>query len=80
MTKAGSSFSDDVVVRRPGDIRLSFNEAAEIYDEARPSLPAELFDFLFRALPSQPEIVEVGPGTWPGDEGSSRPRSKSSRR
>jgi SAM-dependent methyltransferase len=63
MTKARSSFSDDVVVRRPGDIRLSFNEAAEIYDEARPSYPAELFDFLFRALPSQPEIVEVGPGT-----------------
>jgi SAM-dependent methyltransferase len=63
MTKAGSSFGDDVVVRRPDDIRLSFNEAAEIYDEARPCYPAELFDFLFRALPSHPEIVEVGPGT-----------------
>lgn len=48
---------------RPDDIRLSFNEAAEIYDEVRPTYPAELFDVLFQALPSQPEIVEVGPGT-----------------
>lgn len=48
---------------RPDDIRLSFNEAAETYDEVRPSYPAELFDALFQALPSQPEIVEVGPGT-----------------
>lgn len=48
---------------QPDDIRLSFNEAAEIYDEVRPSYPAELFDTLFEALPSQPEIVEVGPGT-----------------
>ncbi len=47
----------------PDDIRLSFNEAAEIYDEVRPSYPAELFDALFEALPPQPEIVEVGPGT-----------------
>ncbi len=48
---------------RPDDIRLSFNEAVEIYDEVRPAYPAELFDALFQALPSQPEIVEVGPGT-----------------
>ena len=45
------------------DIRLSFNEAVEIYDKVRPSYPAELFDALFQMLPSQPEIVEVGPGT-----------------
>ena len=45
------------------DIRLSFNEAAGIYDEVRPSYPAVLFAALFEALPPQPEIVEVGPGT-----------------
>ena len=48
---------------RPDDIRYSFNEAAEIYDEVRPSYPPDLFDALFQMLPSQPEIVEVGPGT-----------------
>ncbi len=48
---------------RPDDIRLSFNEAAEIYDRVRPSYPPDLFDALFQMLPSQPEIVEVGPGT-----------------
>ena len=50
-------------VGRPDDIRLSFNEAAEVYDEARPSYPAPLFDELFRLLPAAPKIVEVGPGT-----------------
>jgi SAM-dependent methyltransferase len=50
-------------VGSPDDIRLSFNEAAETYDRVRPSYPAELFDALFQMLPSQPEIVEVGPGT-----------------
>lgn len=44
---------------RPEDIRLSFNEAVEIYDEVRPSYPDELFNL----LPAEPEIVEVGPGT-----------------
>ena len=29
----------------------------------RPSYPEGLFDLLFQMLPSQPEIVEVGPGT-----------------
>jgi trans-aconitate methyltransferase len=48
---------------RPDDIRLSFNEAVDIYDRIRPSYPVELFDALFRMLPSEPEIVEVGPGT-----------------
>ncbi len=47
----------------PSDRRLSFNEAADTYDEIRPSYPADLFDTLFDLLPSQPEIVEVGPGT-----------------
>ena len=48
---------------RPDDIRFSFNQEAEIYDEVRPSYPADLFDALFQILPSHPEIVEVGPGT-----------------
>lgn len=51
------------VVGQPSDIRLSFNEAADIYDEVRPSYPRGLFDSLFEMLPAQPEIVEVGPGT-----------------
>jgi hypothetical protein len=53
----------DVTVGRPDDIRLSFNEAAEVYDRVRPSYPSDLFDALFQMLPSQPKIVEVGPGT-----------------
>jgi SAM-dependent methyltransferase len=52
-----------VSVGQPDDIRLSFNEAAEIYDEVRPSYPADLFDALFQMLPMEPKIVEVGPGT-----------------
>lgn len=47
----------------PEDIRLSFNEIAEIYDQVRPPYPADLFDELFSLLPVEPEIVEVGPGT-----------------
>jgi SAM-dependent methyltransferase len=50
-------------VGRPEDIRLSFNEAAEIYDQVRPSYPGCLFDDLFNLLPAEPVIVEVGPGT-----------------
>ena len=50
-------------VGRPDDVRLSFNEAAEIYDEVRPSYPAELYGALFDNLPAEPLIVEVGPGT-----------------
>jgi SAM-dependent methyltransferase len=48
---------------RLDDRRLSFNEAAEIYDRVRPSYPPALFDALFGMLPAAPEIVEVGPGT-----------------
>lgn len=51
------------MVTGPGDIRLSFNEAAEIYDSVRPSYPADMFDTLFEMLPLNPTIVEVGPGT-----------------
>ena len=53
----------DVLVGRPDDIRLSFDQDAAIYDEARPSYPADLFDALFQMVPTRPEIVEVGPGT-----------------
>ena len=52
-----------VTMGLPDDIRLSFNEAAEIYDRARPSYPAALFDVMFQMMPPAPEIVEVGPGT-----------------
>jgi SAM-dependent methyltransferase len=45
------------------DPRFSFSQAAEIYDEIRPSYPAALFDHLFRLLPARPNIIEVGPGT-----------------
>lgn len=48
---------------RPADKRLSFNEVPDVYDEIRPSYPAPLFDVLFGMLPSEPAIVEVGPGT-----------------
>ena len=50
-------------VGQRGDVRLSFNGVAEIYDKVRPSYPVDLFDALFEMLPPQPEIVEVGPGT-----------------
>ncbi|MCB0968341.1 MAG: class I SAM-dependent methyltransferase [Ilumatobacter sp.] len=48
---------------RPGDIRLSFDGAAEIYDAIRPAYPAAMFDALFEMLPRNPAVVEVGPGT-----------------
>lgn len=48
---------------RPNDIRLSFNEAAEVYDKVRPGYPTDLFDVLFHLVPPEPQIVEVGPGT-----------------
>ena len=47
---------------RLDDVRLSFNEAVDVYDEVRPSYPNALFDALFQLLPAGPEIVEVGPG------------------
>ena len=45
------------------DVRLSFNAVADVYDAVRPSYPPVLFDAMFQLLPSEPEIVEVGPGT-----------------
>ncbi len=49
--------------RRHADHRLSFNEVPDVYDEIRPSYPAELYATLFAMLPTHPSIVEVGPGT-----------------
>lgn len=66
---------DDVGMARSEDRRLSFNEVPDIYDEIRPSYPADLFDVVFESLPSEPTILEVGPGTRTGDERSARPRS-----
>jgi SAM-dependent methyltransferase len=48
---------------RLSDIRLSFNEIPDLYDKIRPSYPPELFNALFEMLPTEPTIVEVGPGT-----------------
>lgn len=49
--------------RRHADIRLPFNEVPDVYDEVRPSYPAELYAALFAMLPPEPSIAEVGPGT-----------------
>lgn len=46
-----------------GDARSSFDEVADIYEAVRPGYPGELFDRLFAVLPTDPAIVEVGPGT-----------------
>lgn len=43
--------------------RKSFDAVAEIYDGIRPNYPPSMFDDLFRLLPSDPAILEVGPGT-----------------
>jgi SAM-dependent methyltransferase len=48
---------------RASDPRMSFDGAAELYNEIRPNYPAAMFDDLFRLLSPRPVIVEVGPGT-----------------
>jgi SAM-dependent methyltransferase len=45
------------------DVRLSFDGVADVYERARPSYPAVLFDRLFDALPERPDVMEMGPGT-----------------
>ena len=45
------------------DPRLSFDAAADVYDEIRPRYPRAMFGELFDVLPDAPAIVEVGPGT-----------------
>ncbi len=43
-------------------LRTIFDEDAELYDRARPTYPAELFDDLVRLLPGR-ELLEIGCGT-----------------
>ena len=45
------------------DPRLTFGTVVDTYDEIRPTYPEALFDELFALLPSEPEVLEVGPGT-----------------
>jgi SAM-dependent methyltransferase len=47
----------------PTEPRRSFDGVAEIYHGIRPSYPPLMFDELFRLLPGNPAILEVGPGT-----------------
>ena len=43
--------------------RRTFDAVVDAYDAIRPSYPAPMFDVVFRMLPGDPHIVEVGPGT-----------------
>ncbi|MCP4085900.1 MAG: methyltransferase domain-containing protein [Actinomycetia bacterium] len=52
-----------------GDMRLTFNEVPDLYENVRPSYPADLFDHLFERLPHNPRILEVGPGTGQATQG-----------
>jgi SAM-dependent methyltransferase len=45
------------------DPRLSFGTVVDVYDEIRPTYPGALFEEFFTLLPSEPVVVEVGPGT-----------------
>ncbi len=47
------------------DYRATFDEVAELYDEARPGYPAGIIDTLLELarLPTGGRILEVGPGT-----------------
>jgi trans-aconitate methyltransferase len=44
-------------------MRLGFDNVPDLYHNVRPGYPTALFDDLFALLPSDPRIVEVGPGT-----------------
>jgi SAM-dependent methyltransferase len=46
-----------------GEATGAFDGAVDAYDAIRPQYPTVLFDDLFALLPSQPRIIEVGPGT-----------------
>lgn len=50
------------------DIRLTFDGVAALYERARPTYPSALFHLLFAQLPTQPHIVEMGPGTGQATE------------
>jgi SAM-dependent methyltransferase len=51
------------MTKTPAEPRSSFDGAADIYHEIRPSYPPALFADLFRLLPAHPALLEVGPGT-----------------
>jgi len=55
--------NDTVPIPTPAEPRRSFDGAAEIYHGVRPGYPPSMFDELFRLLPNNPAILEVGPGT-----------------
>jgi hypothetical protein len=59
-------------VERPADARLSFDRAADMYDEVRPSYPGAIFDELFRMLPPGPADRGGGPRYRPSDERPAR--------
>jgi SAM-dependent methyltransferase len=40
-----------------------FDESPEIYERARPVYPEQMWDELFSHLPTEPSVVEIGPGT-----------------
>ena len=46
-------------------LRATFDEAAELYDRARPGYPERLYDDLFALSGLSPgdRVVEIGPGT-----------------
>ena len=47
--------------------RATFDTVADVYHRVRPGYPPALFDDLFAMLPDRPRLIEVGPGTGPGD-------------
>lgn len=53
---------------RPTDLRLTFDQTAATYHEARPHYPEALFDRLMELLRPAPAVIEVGPGTGQATE------------
>jgi SAM-dependent methyltransferase len=49
--------------REHSALRSSFDKVPEIYHSVRPGYPPMIFGALFELLPSQPQVLEVGPGT-----------------
>jgi len=47
----------------PTDLRLTFDEVPELYDQVRPQYPQEIFDHIFRQFQDPPHVIDVGPGT-----------------
>lgn len=45
------------------DIRLTFDRDPDRYERVRPGYPDAYFEQLFDRLPTNPAVVEVGPGT-----------------